>query len=116
MNAPANRSRGPELLVDLIATSTAAMVEAGLDRGKAEGIAKEIAERMAAEWGGQCLYFPQGLALKLSRRDAQIYAEFTGSNHAELARKYHVSVQWIYKIVKSAAKAESARQQIELFR
>ncbi len=35
-----------------------------------------------------------------STRNAQIYREFTGDNQAELALKYGLSTQCIYRIVK----------------
>jgi Mor family transcriptional regulator len=62
---------------------------------------------MAGHWGGQNIYFPMGLSYKLSQRDQAIYNEFNGINHSELARKHHVSLQWIYKIVKTVQKEET---------
>ncbi|MDK4537214.1 Mor transcription activator family protein [Kingella kingae] len=41
----------------------------------------------------------------------RIYAEFDGKNHQELARKYNLAVQRIYKIVKAAAAHEMANRQ-----
>jgi len=70
---------------------------------------------MAAHWGGQNIYFPMGLSYKLSQRDRQIYDDFTGANHSELARKYGVSLQWIYKIVKTVRQEEMARRQGAVF-
>lgn len=110
------RSKGPELLIDLSEHVSTALVElAKLDQGKAEQLGHEIADRMAAHWGGQNIYFPMGLSMKLSKRDQQIFDEFNGTNHSELARKYHVSLQWIYKIVKTVAQEELARRQSDLF-
>ncbi len=50
------------------------------------------------------IYFPMGISSKISARDVAIYAEFNGSNHAELARKYKISLVWIYKIIKAMRK------------
>ncbi|WP_283228558.1 Mor transcription activator family protein, partial [Haemophilus influenzae] len=44
-----------------------------------------------------------------------IFNEFNGSNHRELARKYNVSMQWIYQIVKKVTKEEIARRQFDMF-
>ena len=41
--------------------------------------------------------------------------DFTGANHSELARKYGVSLQWIYKIVKTVRQEELARRQGDMF-
>ena len=110
------KSKGPELLVDLAEQCSVALREtAGMDKDKAEQVGREIADRMASHWGGQNIYFPMGLSYKLSQRDRQIYDDFTGSNHSELARKYGVSLQWIYKIVKTVRQEEMARRQGALF-
>lgn len=110
------RSKGPELLVDLAQHVAASVVElAGLGSDRAEQVGREVAERMASHWGGQNIYFPMGLSYKLSQRDRQIFDEFTGSNHSELARKYGVSLQWIYKIIKTVRQEEVARRQAALF-
>lgn len=110
------KSKGPELLVDLAEQVSRALRElAALEPGRADQVAREVADRMAAHWGGQNIYFPMGLSYKLSQRDRQIYDEFTGDNHSELARKYLVSVPWIYKIVKTVGKEELARRQGDLF-
>lgn len=39
---------------------------------------------------------------RLSASDAAILAEFDGNNHMELAHKYHVSLQWVYRLVRQA--------------
>lgn len=111
------RSKGPELLVDLAQHVAVTLVELGkIDQQKAEQFGREIADRMAAHWGGQNVYFPMGLSYKLSQRDHEIYDEFNGTNHSELARKYGVSLQWIYKIVKAVQKEEMAKRQGDMFR
>jgi Mor family transcriptional regulator len=86
-----------------------------LDKEQAEQLGREIADRMAGHWGGQNIYFPMGLSYKLSQRDQAIYNEFNGINHSELARKHHVSLQWIYKIVKTVQKEETAKRQTDMF-
>lgn len=83
------RSKGPELLVDLTEHVAAALGElVSMDDEAARHVANEVADRMAAHWGGQNVYFPMGLAGKLSRRDRQIYEEFNGTNQSDLARKW----------------------------
>ncbi len=110
------KSKGPELLVDLAQHVAFALTELlGIDQERAEHAGREIANRMAAHWGGQNIYFPMGLSYKLSQRDQQIFDEFNGINHSELARKYGVSLQWIYKIVKTVRQEEIAKRQGKLF-
>jgi Mor family transcriptional regulator len=110
------RSKGPELLADLSEHIAHALTELiGVEKERAEHVAQEIADRMAAHWGGQNVYFPMGQSIKLSRRDRQVYDDFNGSNHSDLARKYSISLVWIYKIVKAVRKEEIARRQGDMF-
>lgn len=110
------KSKGPELLIDLAEQCALALKEAaGLENDKADQVGREIADRMAAHWGGQNIYFPMGLSYKLSQRDRRIFDDFDGANHSELARKYGVSLQWIYKIVKAVRQEEIARRQGDMF-
>lgn len=103
------RSKVPELLTDLADHVAITLTErTAIGQDAAEEIGYEIAGRMAQHWGGQNIYFPMGQSLRLSHRDEQICGEFNGSNHSELARKYGVSLQWIYKIVKTARLNDAA--------
>lgn len=61
------------------------------------------------------IYFPKNLLGRVSERDMQIYKEFNGKNHVELARKYDLTVQHIYRIVKEVGMAERAKNQGDLF-
>ncbi|AUH53228.1 DNA-binding protein [Chromobacterium sp. ATCC 53434] len=100
------RSKGPELLADLADHITAALQQlANTESRQAEKIAHEITRRMAQHWGGQNVYFPLDRSSKSAERDRQILAEFNGANHASLAQKHGISVQWVYKIIKNARKA-----------
>ena len=89
---------------------------AGQDAEKADQIGQEIAQRMAVHWGGQHIYFPMGLSFKLSQRYRQIYSEFNGTNHSDLARKFRMSLPWIYKIVKAGRQEEITRRQGDMFK
>ncbi|MBS1186710.1 MAG: rdgB [Burkholderiaceae bacterium] len=110
------RSKGPELLNDLADKVSVALVELiELDKPLAEHVGLEVANRMATHWGGQLVYFPIGTAMKLSARDVSIWNDFNGNNHSDLARKYGVSLQWIYKIVKTMRAEDTARRQSALF-
>lgn len=112
--------KAPEILADLakhIETELIEKVAANDDcwHEKAKQISVEIAHKIAHAWGGEVIYIPRNLVLILSERDRQIWREFNGSNHRELARKYDVSMAWIYQIVKKMRKEEIARRQIAMF-
>lgn len=110
------KSKGPELLSDLATHAAETMVELlEIDPELAQQAGMELANRMTVVWGGQNIYFPMGISYKVSQRDRQIFSEFTGNNHSDLARKYHCSLQWIYKIVRTIRAEELARRQGDMF-
>ncbi|MCV9878833.1 Mor transcription activator family protein [Brenneria izbisi] len=110
------RSKGPELLVEL-AQHTASTIKqvVEIDTAIADQIGEAVANRMMQIWGGQNVYFPMGMAWKVNQRDLEIFREFNGRNHHELARKFGVSLQWIYSVVKRVRKEELGRMQGKLF-
>ncbi len=113
---PAKKKHGEELLEDLGGKIKAALVSlAELNPDLSEHVGNEIVNQMSEHWGGQIIYFPQGMMQKISTRDLQIWEEFSGSNHAELARKYHISLQWVYRIVKTMRKQQTQKRQGQLF-
>ncbi|HHF0441361.1 TPA: Mor transcription activator family protein [Haemophilus influenzae] len=44
-----------------------------------------------------------------------MFNEFTSNNHVSLAKKYALSLQWIYKIVKRVQKEEIAKRPFNIF-
>ncbi|AXP78351.1 transcriptional regulator [Haemophilus influenzae] len=58
---------------------------------------------------------PKSISLFACKREKQIFNEFTGNNHASLAKKYDLSLQWIYKIVKRVQKEEIAKRPFNIF-
>ncbi|QWC51285.1 Mor transcription activator family protein [Pectobacterium atrosepticum] len=112
MTEPQFRSKGPELLVELsqhVADTVKNVTE--LDPQTAELVGNAVAKHMMTVWGGQNVYFPMGISWRASQRDLQIYEEFDGRNHSALAKKSNVSLQWIYKIVRTMRKDELQAKQ-----
>lgn len=106
-------TRVPELVADLEAQAIACLMEnvPTLDGQTATIISKKLSQHLSCNWGGQLIYFPKNQGGKLDERDKQIYTEFDGKNHQELARKYNLAVQQIYKIVKAVSAHEMANRQ-----
>lgn len=69
----------------------------------AASLARHLTAQLVEEFAGSSIYFP---TLARQRRDAAIRAEFDGTNHAELAKRYRVSRATIYAILKSSVAAE----------
>ncbi len=90
-----------ELLRDMAEKVTqVGITELGMEEGEAKKLGERIVDIIAGEWGGQNLYIPIGLVHKRAARNARILEEFTGGNVPDLARKYGLSSQAIYMIVK----------------
>ena len=68
-----------------------------------EELSTKALELFQFHCGGLVLYIPKGCSNN-SYRNKAIIAEFNGKNHRELARKYGVSVQWIYSILNNGKK------------
>jgi len=67
--------------------------------------------RLSSYLGGMAIYYPKLDALIQRLRDDRIRAEFNGSNHRELARKYDLTERWIREIVQQ----KSSDTQTSLF-
>ncbi|XXQ69003.1 Mor transcription activator family protein [Neisseriaceae bacterium B1] len=108
-------SRIPELIADLEAQACACLLSvAPVDKPTALQISKQLARHITANWGGQLVYFPKNVGGELDERDQQIYAEFNGENHQQLAKKYDLAVQQVYKIIKRVRADEMAKRQMNL--
>ncbi|MBC2658326.1 DNA-binding protein [Pseudomonas sp. MSSRFD41] len=114
MKAPCN---APGELLQTLAEHVAQSARDTLDVSPelAEAHGSEVAMLMANVWGGQVLYMPKGIHLQASKLHQQLFDECTGRNQRELARKYNVSLAFVYKVVKRMRLAVIARDQGDLF-
>lgn len=116
MTKPAHHKRdAPELLADLVDRCVAICHAKGVDANTADAIALALEEEMSACWGGQVIYFPKGARMRVAERHLQIYREFTGHNHAELAQRYDISMHWVYAIIKRVGGEIRAKKQLDMF-
>ena len=65
----------------------------------AETIGLEPTLKLVEARSGEGIYVPKVDKVCRAARDRAIRAEFTGTNHRELARKYGLTVVWIRSIV-----------------
>ena len=108
--------RVPDLVADLEDQTAACLIsELNIDRRQAANIAKKVARHITGNWGGQLIYIPKNLFGQLSERDRKLYEEFNGHNHAALSKKYNLTVQQVYRIVKEVGMRERAKNQSDLF-
>lgn len=78
-------------------------------------LAARLVAAQAAYFGGMQLYLPRNDRLRKALRDIEIYDEFNGVNHRQLARRYDLTEITIYQIVAEQRAAEKARRQLGLF-
>ncbi len=105
----------PEILTDLRDAVSAVLLEKGIDKETAEVAAFEAAEKIRKDWGGMPIYICKGLEYELNQRDLKIWDEFDGRNHHALCRKYDISIQRLYKIIKSQRQKALKDSQRDLF-
>jgi Mor family transcriptional regulator len=108
-----HEARYPTVLADLADHVTRQLQDAGIDRDRATAIGASAAEHVREVHGGQLVYFPKGAGFSARKRWDEIWAAFDGRNHAELAYRFGMGVQGIYRVL--AIKREEARQQPGLF-
>lgn len=107
--------KAPELLNHLYVKIKNAGVATNLSEEESRLLAKKVTLDIAHDFGGEMIYIPKGILVHLTGRDLKIWQEFNGKNHNELARKYGVSVVWVYKILKKVQQEEVAKRQIDMF-
>lgn len=69
-------------------------------------IAKTIINDVVDRFGGQSIYLKNNSQVRLAEKHKQILAEFDGSNHRELCRKYQIGATWLKKLLAREAKNE----------
>ena len=114
MSRKQTRSAAPEYLADFLFICSSSLINADIDEETAVAIANKIAEQMCKNWGKQLIYFPEYDSLSRLERNAKIFAECNGLNHAELAKKYDMSIQAVYRIYKSVMTEEVSKRQTKL--
>ncbi len=105
------RQLGTELLQDL-ADKLALLAQnyLGVSEAKAKSFAAEAVATLADDWGGQNIYIPMDMVGRRSQRNIKMYREFRGDNAPELASKYGLSVQHVYRITKAMRRELAPRQ------
>lgn len=116
MNIEIFEENAPEILLDLAEQVRAELVKNhNMDEQQARKIGVDVALKIANNWAGELIYIPQSVALMSSERNLAIWREFDGKNHRELARKYGVSMQWVYKVIKRVQRQEVEKRQLDIF-
>jgi Mor family transcriptional regulator len=103
-----------QLLRDLADQVKSLLEDYGISEEISDQVGCALADHMAEFWGGQLVTFPKDARFKVAQRDLDIWSEFNGRNHPNLAQKYNLSQRAIYDIVKRM-KRQAMEDQIDLF-
>lgn len=90
-------------LLDAVARKVADMALAmspAVNKDDAAALGLRVANMLAEDWGGTSVYVPKDVAGRLTARNRALYAEFRGDNIHEIARRYGLSEQRVYSIIK----------------
>lgn len=77
-----------------------ALMQQNISEPQAQAVAYLVTCGIINHFGGENLYIPRNVSGKTAKRNQQIYDEFTGDNHDQLARKYGITRQRVYAIIK----------------
>jgi Mor family transcriptional regulator len=109
-------TRYPEILKDLMDKAVEHLAEKlELPPETAQAAAFIVCEVIRREWAGSDIYFPRGLAYEIEQRDLEMFRLFTGSNQAELAKKYDITLRQVNIRIALIRAAEYERNQLKLF-
>ncbi|HGB3471632.1 TPA: Mor transcription activator family protein [Salmonella enterica subsp. diarizonae serovar 61:l,v:z35] len=78
-------------------------------------VASIFADRMSFVWANNVIRIPKGVAYNTLKRNKALFDDFDGNNHAILGRKYGVSIQRVYSIVKEMRQAYVDSLQVDMF-
>lgn len=87
-------------LMDMVAAASSAFVSAGKSAPQAEADAEVAVKAIYLAFRGAQVYIPLSAATERAFLHARMFSEFDGENQQELSRKYGMSVQHVYRILK----------------
>jgi len=85
---------------------------------QAEELAIAVCEEMINRYSGLQFYFPKGRSFMSIIMHSRIFQQFNGNNIDELAKQHNVSVQHIYRVIKTQyeqKRNENNLPQIDIF-
>ncbi|HEY9130874.1 MAG TPA: Mor transcription activator family protein [Dyella sp.] len=103
------KSRAPEMLRELERIVAEQLhIVPGVSAEAAQQTARQVAMEFARQWGGQQVYVPMGRAWLIGEQHKQIVEAVRGNNHAQVAARFGVSVQHVYRVLSQARRARLA--------
>ena len=111
-----NRVKISDILEQLVASIAEGYIAEFKDSATDARRRAELAiSRIQAEAAGTAVYIAKGHLWFVGEKHRRIYRRFNGSNHAQLAREFDLTVRQIYAIVEMMRREKSEKQQLKLF-
>lgn len=112
MPLPDSVPEGARLVHDAVLASLKEVL--GLSPEAADQAAYDVLRRVLETCGGEYFYVPKDIRLAAHSREIDVWREFNGHNQRELARKFGVTVQYIYQIIARMREKDRKERQAEL--
>ncbi|WP_051298671.1 Mor transcription activator family protein [Marinobacterium litorale] len=111
------KRKWPKDLAALIDIFEAALKRGGLDDVQAKRLAHSLLAEQAMYCGGRHIYIPKGDRLKQAIRDVELFRDWhdNGLVPDQLAAKYKISAQHVYRIINEQRAIHLKRVQPALF-
>ncbi|MBD1584857.1 Mor transcription activator family protein [Pseudoalteromonas sp. S16_S37] len=84
-------------ILELVAEGT----KEALGDDAATKLGLDVIDTVRTTFGGEYVYVCKGRKLDAMLKSNQMWAEFRGNNHRELAKKFGCSVQWVYTVIRT---------------
>lgn len=111
---PESRKKGPEVLAYFGVVLSEQLGKEGLPEREASNIALNVMDVMKFEFGGQNVYFPQGVVVNRDAKVDEVYRRFMdGESIQDLAHAFGHSIQTIYKLIAEARAKRRAKRDDE---
>lgn len=111
------KRKWPKDLAALIDIFESALKRQGLDDTQAKRLAHSLLAEQAMYCGGRHIYIPKGDRLKQAIRDVELFRDWhdNGVVPDDLAKKYKISTQHVYRIINEQRAIHLKRVQPSLF-
>lgn len=98
------------MLRDLSEMVAELLVQQGVDQDAAVDASEELAFQIHRRWAGITFAFPARDDLARERLKKHLIAEYTGGNADELVRKYGVTEDYIYTVLREHRRTKAENQ------
>lgn len=104
-----------EFLSDIVAHITQILTDNNIDKAMAQPIALDVVNHLANHWGGQNISFPKDFIYQVAERDLLIFQEANRDNIHDVARRYGISVNAVYRAINRIRPVAIAKKQTDMF-